>query len=462
MSKQINNMFEVVCGSIVDETKWYNNKIDTIVNAANPTLMGSDKGVDGAIHKAIDDKVGQAGSFNKMICNELKTKQGNCIIRCKRGEAVTTSGGKLCKYVIHVVGAKYDGKFVEKINCDGTKVERRPSKIKTCTSSCVKTLESCYQEIIEEVKNRPDIKVLGVPIIGAGEYQVPFKIAAEIAVASVGNALVQWKNEDKEMFEMAKLEKIIFFVYGPDGENGKTTKAYEACINKFLNDAKTVFEKNRRIVCHTSWQSSMRYFQEIIQNDSKRGYFAIAKAIRFLLWIIRYLFLPLLLLKDLIGKKDWEKRRCFVEGLTFCKAILPVIFLIILRLWKLSTSVRIVLAVIIIYFMLDTVTYLLTLILMADIQNPSANLIRSIILLFVNYVEIAFDFTFLYYCYNVEKEIAIRQALVFGFLNDNTMNRVETLIDYGLVGLNTGVKFFFVTLVLGYFMGHFRQRKFRS
>lgn len=461
MGKKIEEMFEVVCGSIVDETKWYNNKIDTIVNAAKPTLMGSNQGVDGAVHKAIDEKAGKKGNFNKIICDQLKTKQWNSVIRCKRGQAVTTSGGKLCKYVIHVVGVKYDGKFVKKIKCDGTKVEEKPSRIKTCTSSCVKTLESCYHAIIEEVKKRPDIKVVGIPIIGAGEYKIPFKLAAEIAVAGVGNALIQWKNEDEEMFEMAELEKILFFAYGPDGENGNITKAYESCINKYLDDAKPIFKKNRRVVCHTSWQSSMRYWQDMLQNDSKRGYFSIAKKVRQLLWLIRVIFMPLLLLKDLFCGKDWEKRRRFVELLTFSKMVLPIIFLIIFRFCSLLSIVKLLLIGSVIYFMFDTITYLLTLILMADIQNPSANLIRSIILLFINYAELAFDFTFLYYCCYSER-IRIREALAFGFLNENAIKQVETLVDYGLMGLNTGVKFFFITLVLSYFMGHMRHREFRS
>lgn len=45
--------------------------IDTIVNAANPTLMGSNQGVDCAIHKAVDEILGYPGAFNEKICSEL-------------------------------------------------------------------------------------------------------------------------------------------------------------------------------------------------------------------------------------------------------------------------------------------------------------------------------------------------------------------------------------------------------
>lgn len=46
-------------------------KIDTIVNAAKPTLMGSNQGVDGSIHKAVDAILGKKGRFNIEICKEV-------------------------------------------------------------------------------------------------------------------------------------------------------------------------------------------------------------------------------------------------------------------------------------------------------------------------------------------------------------------------------------------------------
>lgn len=443
MAKQIENMFEIVRGNIADKEKLDELGVDAIVNAAKPTLMGSDQGVDGAIHGAIDDILG-AGKFNKKICEELEPEQGDAIIRCKRGKAVTTGGYGLCKYVIHVVGSKYDG-----------------DSGKECTSSCVKTLESCYSAIIEEIKTRPDIEVVGIPIIGSGEYKVPYKIASEIAVASLGNALVKWKNEDEEMFEMVGLKKIIFFVYSSEGEDSNKTRQCEDIIARLLEDIQPILAQNRRVVYHTSWQSLLRYKQDMKRNDFKRGYFSIARRVRLALWWVRVVFIPLLLLKDFVGGKDWEKRRRFVEWLTISKMILPVLFIAIVRLWNFKILWKIIFVVILAYLMIDTITYLLSLILMADIQNPSANLIRSIILLLVNYMEVSFDFTFFYYCY-YGKTLAIRQALAFGFFNERIVENVHTYIEYIMLGLNTGIKFFFVTLVFSYFMGHMRPREFRS
>src|SRR5699024_270955 len=61
--RKIGCMLHVVQGDISDQmtlrrVPWSGDRairIDTIVNAAKPTLMGSDKGVDGAIHRKIDE-----------------------------------------------------------------------------------------------------------------------------------------------------------------------------------------------------------------------------------------------------------------------------------------------------------------------------------------------------------------------------------------------------------------------
>ena len=100
---------------------------------------------------------------------------------------------------------------------------------------------------------------------------------------------------------------------------------------------------------------------------------------------------------------------------------------------------------------------------MADIQSPSANIIRSLLLLFINYVEVAVDFAFLHFCYygNSEDLSSIFNALLFGFVGKD-VTKISDLLEFALVGTNVAVRFFFITLALGYFMGHMRQRKFRS
>ena len=100
-----------------------------------------------------------------------------------------------------------------------------------------------------------------------------------------------------------------------------------------------------------------------------------------------------------------------MERLTLAKAVLPLFGGILLELEIiLSSSLSItvpeyfrwIFGGIIVYYLLDTITYLLLLIILSDIQRPSANIIRSIIMLFVNYIEVGSNFAFLYtICYKI-------------------------------------------------------------
>lgn len=448
-SKIISDMLAFAYGDITNPKNWPSGNIDTIVNTANPTLMGSRQGVDGAIHKAIDQSL-KTSTFNQLICKELKTTYRNKIIRCKRGHAVTTSGGKFCKKVIHVVGSKYDG--TEK----GKNI---------CSSSCLHTLESCYYSIVEEIKKNPDIEEVGIPIIGAGLYNFPFDLAINVAIASIGNALIDWKTKDEEDFEMVGLKKIYLFIFD---ENEETMKTNQQIAQDTMDNYKKYFSDNRRVVFQTSFEAHCRYIKELRDYDSQRGYFTIVRKLRLGLLYIRFFFLLSISLKDLFAKKDWAKRRQVVETCVFFKAALPILLWLILQ-WEpflnlpsiapISIYFEAVFSVIIIVCLVDTITYLLVLIILADVQRPSANIIRSLIMLFVNYFELSGDLAFLYY---IHYDVRFREALAFGFLGLDAIDPLQTLIDYSFVASNTGLKFFLVTLVFGYFFNHMHQRKFRN
>lgn len=72
MDKNIADILRIVKGRIEDADKIKLRNIDTIVNAANPTLMGSNQGVDGSIHKAINDLSEDGKTFAEKICEELE------------------------------------------------------------------------------------------------------------------------------------------------------------------------------------------------------------------------------------------------------------------------------------------------------------------------------------------------------------------------------------------------------
>jgi len=128
-------------------------RIDAIVNAANPSLLGGG-GVDGAIHRA-------AGPRLLAACRALPEQAPG--VRCPTGEARITPGFDLpADHVIHTVGPVWHG---------GGHGE--PT-----------LLANCYRQALRLLR-RNRLRTIAFPAISCGVYGYPAEAAARIAVASV-------------------------------------------------------------------------------------------------------------------------------------------------------------------------------------------------------------------------------------------------------------------------------------
>lgn len=437
MGNELISFFEIRKGNIVDAVERWD--VDALVNAAHPTLRrGKGHCVDAAINERIDALSGRNNRLWEVIQREWKRqhKGDKSIIKCKRGDIFVTSGDKLCRYIIHTVGPKND------------KNNRRPD---VCSSSCINTLKSCYKKLTLEALQNVEIKKIAIPVLSAGNYKMDFEVAFKVAISEIYNTLLEQKQEDPELFGYSNLEKVYLVI----DDTINFTNA-----QNILKEYREIFEQEKRITVFKTWESQAHYFKEIQLYDSQKGYFSIAKFLRMLIVGIRFGSLYTYL-KDWIGKEHWERRRQVVEVVVVIKMFLPLIALVLMENLGEIEWLCLIIMFIMGYGLIDTITYLLELIILADIQNPSANIIRSMIMLFINYFEAAFEIAAIGYAW-IPLKLEIKELIAFALIGQEICI-AESLSEYmWLSYLSTGVQFFFVSIALGYFANHLRQRKFRT
>lgn len=423
----------IVHGNIVDIVKQYD--VEMIVNAAKRTLMGG-SGVDGAIHQGIDGLNNRTGFFKDMIKAELDgtTPKKDEFVRCDYGKAVVTKGYELAKYVVHAVGPKWDGNFK---NSGGS-----------CSKSCIDKLKGCYESVLDCMMEY-GCNTIAIPVVSSGSYRFPFDKAAKIQFVSICNFLTGLKKKDPERFAM--IDKIYIVVFNQDD-----IKYFEDIRNEYVG----CVNEGKQLLYLSTEESYKAYLKEINDYDSeRRNYFGAIKFLRKILIMSEKFFFYTYFLKRYFADKTWEGRRILIEMQTIIKAIIPFFLLFLIcpdiPIWfrNISTGV-------LVYLMSETLIYGAKLLFLSDILNPSANCIRSIFFLFINYLEINFSFAVLYKLYGCFPQKGWIECLYEAF--EHSSQVPETQLGMILVILQNCITLYFVGVVFTYFVNSFRARKFNS
>lgn len=148
-------------------------QVDAIVNAANSQLAGGG-GVDGAIHAAAGPSL--------MAESRRRYPEG-----CPTGDAVATGAGNLpAKYVFHAVGPVWNG---------GVRQEEQQ-------------LRSAWRRCLE-LAGEHDCRSVAFPAISTGVYGYPVDLAAQAALETVRDFLVEHRRPE--------LVRIVLFSEGACG-----------------------------------------------------------------------------------------------------------------------------------------------------------------------------------------------------------------------------------------------------
>lgn len=149
-------------------------KVDCIVNAAKPSLLGGG-GVDGAIHK-------KAGVELREFCQTLGG--------CKVGEAKLSPAFNLpCDFIIHTVGPRYLFRNENERN----------------------QLKQCYASVLEIAKEQK-FKSIAFSNISTGAYGFPKDIAVEISLSTIIEHLKSNEHPEKVIICCYDIENLELYI----------------------------------------------------------------------------------------------------------------------------------------------------------------------------------------------------------------------------------------------------------
>jgi len=344
---------EIVRSNIVDLIK-YSTKVSAYVNAANPYLLSDCE--NSGVNYSFFDRFGD--TFQK---RNLETLESKNLRKLNRGDALLVEhvDEKLNYIVINAVSPVF--KY-------GDEKE-------------LSVLRKCYKSIFHLAEDRK-IERLYIPILGAGSFnkneKLPYDSLFRLAYAEAYNYFVDLsKRGGEELYH--ELKSIIFVII----DETKFKMANEIHNHHIKHNYK------KKILERTACEAQVHYYRSVNERDQ----FWVTKRFRQMLLFIHY-FLIGFWVKQVSGKLSWESRRIALELMPLVKITAA---LIMISIFSFDIPYNSLICIIISYYLiLDTLVPLAAFVFLNDVLKPSANPIRSLVLLLLNYVELLFMFGVIY------------------------------------------------------------------
>lgn len=134
-----------------------------------------------------------------------------------------------------------------------------------------------------------------------------------------------------------------------------------------------------------AYKHQIKYLLQVWDDDS----YGLERILRLFLSVIQFIY-PILLIRQLFGKWGATSRKLAVEAYNVFKLIFPLLALSC-GFYKCPFVVALI-----VYLLSETIFHILNLIFLSDVHMASVSYHRSILLLFLHYVEVVLDFAVIY------------------------------------------------------------------
>ena len=160
-----------------------------------------------------------------------------------------------------------------------------------------------------------------------------------------------------------------------------------------------------------AYAQQVRYVKELWNEQT----FGLERLMRLFLCLAQFLF-PVLLIRDIFGRFGHLGRKLAVETYTVFKFVFPLVVL-----WQGWFRYPFVIFLVV-YFASDTFIHLLHLIFLSDLHPVAASYRRSLLLIFLHYAEMCFDFAVIYMAFDLlNRQMDVITAIYFSLVATTTV-----------------------------------------
>ena len=164
-----------------------------------------------------------------------------------------------------------------------------------------------------------------------------------------------------------------------------------------------------------AYKQQIRYLKEI-WNDHTYG---LERAFRLFLCLVQFIY-PTLLVRSIFSGWEATVRKLSVEFYLIIKFLLPI-FILASGLYRYNFVI-----ILIIYLLSETIFHILNLIFLSDIYSVSVIFRRSILFLFLHYIEVVLDFSTVYLRFDLlNKTLTPISAVYYSFVTNTTLGYGE-------------------------------------